>query len=102
MIEKLNKKGKTYKTSHFVFKFLPSISEDSKFAAVVSKKIATKAVNRNKLRRQITESLRTNLSILKKPIVCLVIMKKGSPESLDYSIIDMQTKEFFNQFSTNA
>jgi ribonuclease P protein component len=97
LIDKLNKEGKAYKTSHFVFKFLPSHSEDSKFAPVVSKKIAQKAVERNRLRRQISESIRLSLSTLKEPIVCLVILKKGSPENLEYSIIDSQIKEFFNQ-----
>lgn len=102
LIEKLNKKGKSYKTKHLVLKFLPSLSEDSKFAAVVSKKIALRAVKRNKLRRQITESIRHNLTQLKKPIVCLAILKKGSPEELDYSIIDSQIKEFFNQPSADV
>ncbi|MBU0705825.1 ribonuclease P protein component [Patescibacteria group bacterium] len=102
LIDKLNKEGKAYKTSHFVFKFLPSVSDDSKFAAVVSKKVATKAVKRNRLRRQITESLRLNLDTLKKPIVCLVILKKGSPDELEYSLIESHIKEFFNQLSDNV
>lgn len=97
LIDKLNKEGKAYKTSHFVFKFLPSHSEDSKFAAVISKKSAPKAVSRNRLRRQVYESLRTQLKTLIKPIVCLVILKKESPDSLKYSIIDTQIKEFINQ-----
>ena len=116
LINKLNKEGKAYRTSHFVFKFLPSHLEGSKFAAVVSKKVAAKAVKRNKLRRQITESLRLNLDLLKKPIVCLVILKKACPacpprweqgrreatESLDYSVIDSQIKEFFKKLSADV
>jgi ribonuclease P protein component len=97
LIEKLNKEGKAYKTSHFVFKFLPSHLEGSKFAAVISKKCTPKAVSRNRLRRQITESLRINLTLLKGPVVCLVILKKEDPDHLDYSLIDSQIKEFFNQ-----
>lgn len=97
LIDKLNKEGKAYKTSHFVFKFLPSHSEDSKFAAVISKKCIPTSVGRNRLRRQITESLRLRQNLLKKPIVCLIILKKESPESLKYSIIEGQIKEFFNQ-----
>ena len=102
LINKLNKEGKAYRTSHFVFKFLPSHLEGSKFAAVVSKKVAAKAVKRNKLRRQITESLRVNLESLKTPIVCLAILKKGAPESLDYSVIDSQIKEFFKKLSADV
>jgi len=102
LIDKLNKDGNSYKTSHFVFKFLPSISEDSKFAAVVSKKIAPKAVARNKLRRQITEGLRLSMNDLKKPVVCLAILKKGSPENLEYSVIKSQIKEFFNHLNADV
>ena len=102
LIDKLKKEGQSYKTSHFVFKFLPSTSGDSKFAAVVSKQIAPKAVNRNKIRRQIAEGIRMNQSILKSPIVCLAIAKKGSPENLEYSIIESQIKEFFNQISADV
>lgn len=69
---------------------------------MVSKKIAPKAVKRNRLRRQIAESIRINLDTLKEPIVCLVILKKGSPESLEYSIIDSQIKEFFNQLPADV
>ena len=97
LIEKLNRQGRSYKTGHFVFKFLPSLSEDSKFAAVVSKKITSKAVKRNKLRRQITESLRKKINSLKKPVVCLVILKKGSPDVMEYHVIDAEILEFINQ-----
>ena len=97
LISKLNKEGKAYKTSHFVFKYLPSSFDSSKFAPVISKKVFPKAVDRNKVRRQIAESLRLNLNTLKKPIVCLVIMKKGVPTDLEYGGIDSQIKEFFNQ-----
>ncbi len=101
LITKLNNRGKTYKTRHFVFKFLPSHSEDSKFASIVSKKISNKAVKRNHLRRQIAESIRLEPQ-KKSPIVCLVIMKKGSPDKIDYNIIDLQIKEFFNQLPINV
>lgn len=102
LIQKLNKEGNAYRTSHFVFRFLPSISEGSKFAAVVSRKIALKAVRRNKLRRQITEAIRRNLLTLKKSVVCLVILKKGSPDVMDYSIIEAEIKEYFNHLSADV
>lgn len=102
LIEKLNAEGKAYRTAHFVFKFLPSHSKDSKFAAVVGKKIAPGAVARNRLRRKINEALRINLNWLKSPLVCLVIPKKGSPENLEYSLIEAQIKEFFNHVSSDV
>lgn len=102
LIEKLNRGGSAYRTSHFVFKFLPSHSGDSKFAAVISKKISSKAVHRNRLRRQMTESLRLNFEILKQAIVCLIILKKGAQETMEYGMIDAQIKEFFNRFPAHV
>lgn len=102
LIDKLNKEGKAFKTSHFVFKYLPSQFGESKFAAVVSKKIAPKAFDRNRLRRQIAESLRLNMNELERSIVCLAILKKGSPEAMDYNVIDAQIKELINQFSADV
>ena len=102
LIDKLNKEGDSYKTLHFVFRFLPSLSEDSKFAAIVSKKNASKATKRNKLRRQITESIRQNMGHLKSHIVCLVILKKGNPEEIEYNVIESEIKEFFNHLSADV
>jgi len=96
LIEKLQKRGKIFKTTHFIFKFLPSDLAGSKFAILITKKIAPKAVDRNRLKRQINESIRLNLSELKAPVVCLIIQKKGAPQKLEYSIIDAEIKDFIN------
>jgi ribonuclease P protein component len=96
LIQKLGKDGQSYKSTHFVFKFLPSDLPDSKFAISISKKVAPQAVRRNKLRRQVAESLRHSISEIKKAIVCLIIQKKGTPDKLDYSIIEKEIQEFIN------
>jgi len=69
---------------------------DSKFAVSISKKVSSKAVDRNRLRRQINEALREHKSAMKEAIVCLIIQKKGSPEVLEYNIIDAEIQEFIN------
>lgn len=102
LISKLNKEGRAYKTSHFVFKYLPSHSDSSKFTPVISKKVIPKAVNRNRARRQITESFRLNMKTLKKPIVCLAILKKEAPAELEYQQVDDQIKEFINQLPADV
>ena len=96
LIQKLGRDGQSYKTRHFVFRFLPSDLSDSKFAISISKKVSPKAVHRNKLKRQIAESLRNRIKTFKDAIVCLIIQKKGTPEKLDYSIIDTEIQEFIN------
>jgi len=96
LIDKLGRAGKSYKTTHFVFKFLPSDLSDSKFVISISKKVASKAVDRNKLRRQASESLRKYIGNIKEAIVCLIIQKKGTPEKIEYNTIDTEIKEFIN------
>jgi len=102
LIAKITKVGRVYKTAHFVFKFLPSALPDSKFAISVSKKIAVKAVDRNKVRRQIGECLRHNLLSIKKPIVTVIIMKRGSPEKMQYTDIETEMTEFINYLNEDA
>ena len=102
LIAKITKEGKVYKTAHFVFKFLPSTLPDSKFAISISKKVAAKAVNRNRVRRQVGECLRSLLASIKKPVVTVIIMKNGSPEKMQYQDIETEVSEFINSLSLNA
>lgn len=102
LIDKLGKEKPSYKTTHFVFKYLPSHLSDSKFAIMVSKKISLKAVTRNRLRRQIAESLRHHLDELTPSIVCLVIQKKGTPDVLVYNVIDTEISNFIHHFKTHV
>lgn len=96
LIDKLGREGQRFKTNNFVFKYLPSDLPDSKFTVSISKKVSAKAVDRNKVRRQVNESLRKHSKELKKPIVCLIIQKKGSPKTLKYNIIDTEIQDFIN------
>jgi len=62
LIKKILKKGRRVKFGYLLFKYLPSEEENSKFAFIVSKKVSKKAVVRNKIKRQLSEILRTNLA----------------------------------------
>lgn len=52
------RKGETYKTRFFIVKYIKSREEISRFATIVSTKLEKSAVERNKLRRRIYESIR--------------------------------------------
>lgn len=97
LIDKLGKEGKSFKTNHFVFKYLPSDLQDSKFAVGITKKVAPKAVDRNRTRRQVYESLRIHLKEIHPPLVCLIIQKMGTAKALEYNIIDAEILEFIKQ-----
>src|SRR3989344_4936298 len=61
-IEKVKKEGKIYQSENFGVAVLKrSDSGVSKFAVVVSNKISKLAVNRNRIKRAITDALRINL-----------------------------------------
>jgi len=95
LISKLLSSGKVYQTDSFTIKYLPSHFADSEFAIITSKKISTKAIVRNKLRRQISESLRLNLNLLKNPLVA-VIITKSSILNKEYQDIEAKIQEFLN------
>ena len=99
LIDKLYKEGKVYKNDHLTFKFLPSIEPVSKFAIVVSKKISAKAAVRNKIKRQISESIQKNLEKLSSDHVCLVIVQKAD-EKTPYQELESDILNFFNKLES--
>jgi len=101
LIEKLHKKGIVYKNKHFIFKSLLSSESASKFAVIVSGKVMPKAVDRNAIKRKISESIRANLSLLKPATVALVIVKHGSIET-EYEDLNKSVIDFFNQQNLHA
>ena len=64
LIGSLARKGKQHKGEYITFRFAGKKDLPSEFAVTISKKIANKAVVRNRLRRQIMEILRLNLDHL--------------------------------------
>jgi len=56
--EKIFKNGKSAKGSFLVLKFLPNKIDVNRFAFIVSKKVSTKSVVRNKIRRRLSESVK--------------------------------------------
>lgn len=50
----------------------------SKFAAVISKKVAPTAVERNSFRRRTYNAIRANLTSLARPLCIVVVVKKES------------------------
>lgn len=61
------KSGKKEISRFFIIKKIPNQLSFSRFAIVTSKKCIKKAVDRNKIRRRIYESIRLNLKTTKSP-----------------------------------
>jgi ribonuclease P protein component len=68
-------KGWVFAIDSILLKYSPSKETVSKFAVVISNKIAKKAVLRNRLKRLFHEAIRLNLSVVKKPISGILIIK---------------------------
>jgi len=101
LISKLLAKGKVYHSSLFTVKYLPSEISASQFAITVSKKISGNAVDRNLIRRRISEAIRINQHQIKKAIVAVIIAKTGTM-GCDYHNIEENIIKFFNQLEANV
>ena len=70
------KRGKRAQSTLFSYVYLPAPLGVSRAGVVVSKKVATTAVVRNKMRRQTYEVLRTLLPHVATPMLLVCIAKK--------------------------
>ena len=98
LLQKLIRKGRLYKNTYFIFKFLPSNLQTSQFAVSVSKKVSPKATDRNKIRRQVYESIYSNLELLTSNIIAIVIVKPIILEKKsEYKEIEKTIKNIFKK-----
>ncbi len=87
-IDKVKEKGKLYQFSNFGFLILKrKDKEDSKFAFVVSTKVSKQAVQRNRVKRVLSETVRYEMSILKKGYDCVFLLKKSSARTSSEELV---------------
>jgi len=79
--------GGSAQDDFLVVRFLPNHLPLSRFGLVASTKVSKKAVDRNRLRRQLSESIRLNLKRI-TPGWDLVIIVKPKMIGLDYGQIE--------------
>jgi ribonuclease P protein component len=87
--------GKTTHAKHFSLRILPSSAEDIVCAPVVSKNVAKKAVDRNKLKRQMREALRTATNNEVSPRCYILYAKKGAAE-ISFDEIKHEVRELLS------
>ena len=73
------KEGKMQRGPHFVIRFRENRRTHPRFSVIVSRKIRDKAVERNRLRRQMYESIRLYIKAnpTLPPLDLIVLPKKG-------------------------
>jgi len=74
--EEIRLKGKIYQSVLFGLVVKMDGSKDKKFGMIVSKKISLKAVDRNKIRRRLSEVIGKNLSEVSEGVSAIILAKK--------------------------
>lgn len=90
------KRGKTVKTNFLLFYAFTTKEKASRFGFVVSKKISTKANERNAIKRRLRQATLGQLKNLKKPMDVIVIALRGIKEK-KFSQIQEEVAIFFKK-----
>ncbi len=98
-IETLFKRGgKINLDDCFAARFLPSRDSNCRFCVIVNAKTCPDATDRNRLRRQIYETIRLNLQLLKQPCDLAIICKKNAV-GLDFNLIQEKIIKILNHLN---
>ncbi len=90
------KKGGSFFSKLFIVRFIKTEHENNRFTTVVSKKISKRAVDRNKIRRRIYESIRLQEKLIEntQKFDIILIPKKEITEKT-YQEIETDIKNIF-------
>ncbi len=83
-IKNTSARGRSFFSPNFVIKFKPDVGIPTRVAVVVSNYVSKKAVERNRIKRLIRETIRLNLTRLKAGDYVIVVRPKAkmSEESM--------------------
>ncbi|MDO8530306.1 MAG: ribonuclease P protein component [bacterium] len=90
------KKGKNEKRDFLVVKTLKNNLKESRFGFIVSKKVSSKAVVRNKVKRRLRDALQKEVDNIKEAKDIIFIALPGI-EKKEYSDIKEAVSSFFNK-----
>jgi len=93
-IERVFKSGQGFKEDFLILKVVRSNFKNSRFALVVSQKISKKATLRNKIRRKLSELVRSKIKRVKKGRDLILIAVPGLEEK-DFWEIDETINKLF-------
>ncbi len=84
-------KGETVSAKHFILKIADSKLTYPRFAFVISKKVDSRAVVRNKIKREMTNSIQKMIDKVKPGKDILFILKKSASQSIDQLPADIKS-----------
>ena len=91
-IERVYKKGKSFKEDFLVLKVMKNTLAKSRFAFIVSQKVSKKAVARNKVKRRLRETIKKQTKIIATGFDSLVIARSETVEKNFSEIEKVLTK----------
>jgi len=94
--DELAKSSYKFYSNNFVLKFVKNNQEINCLATIVSKKISSKAVIRNKIRRRIYEIIRLNMNSFKQGFNIIIFVKKGVLE-MEYAELEKEVLYLFKK-----
>ena len=93
--ENVFKSGKGFKEDSLYFKIKKNNLKNSRFCFVVGKNISKKAVERNKIKRQLREIIKKNLDEIKINADCVLIVMPGAES--DYNKLEKIVNKLFKK-----
>jgi ribonuclease P protein component len=94
LFEEVAKKGKSFSSKYLSLKIAPVSENQSRFAFVVSSKVAKKAVDRNKIKRRARNIVQKNLGKIKRQINAIIFFKQGA-EKLAFAELEKEINDIF-------
>lgn len=99
---KINSRGTKIWGDYLLCKYLPiAAAGPSQFGFIVSTKVSKKAVDRNRIRRLISEYLRLKINQLKCPVQAVIIAKQEAIDK-DYHILSRDIDKFIRHINQSC
>lgn len=80
--ENVRQKGKFIRTNLFTVSCLINNKEESRFGFIVSKKVSMKAIQRNRIKRMLRETVRLHVDEIKKGMDFVIVAKSSVVQAL--------------------
>lgn len=99
-IDYLINKGESFNTKLFIIRHTENNKSFSRFCVIISKKISTEATTRNRLRRQIYESIRLSNILENQSIhTDFILIPKKSILNKDFTAIKEDLNSLFSKIT---